>query len=60
MISGSAKVEKGGAYGDKKVVSSIFVIKTGSMEQATEIAKKCPIYEIDGSVELRAIVNTAN
>jgi hypothetical protein len=56
-ISGTAKRAKDGAYGDKDVVSSIFVIKAGSMEEATEIAKKCPIYEMDGSVEVRAIVN---
>jgi len=57
-ISGSTKTAKDGAYGDKEVVSSIFVIKAGSMEEATEIAKKCPIFEMDGSVEVRAIVNT--
>lgn len=59
-ISGSAKTTKDGAYGDKEVVSSIFVIRAGSMEQAAEIAKKCPIYEMDGSVEVRPISNTAN
>jgi hypothetical protein len=56
-ISGSTKAAKDGAYGDTEVVSSIFVIKAGSMEEAAEIAKKCPIYEMDGSVEVRAIVN---
>jgi hypothetical protein len=56
-ISGSAKTAKDGAYGHKEVVSSIFVIKAGSMEEATEIAKKCPIYEMDGSVEVRAVIN---
>jgi hypothetical protein len=56
-ISGNAKTTKEGAYGDKKAVSSIFVIKAGSIEEATEIAKKCPIYEMDGSVEVRAVIN---
>jgi hypothetical protein len=59
-ISGSAKTTRDGAYGDKEVVSSIFVIRAGSMEEATEIAKRCPIYEMDGSVEVRPIGNTAN
>jgi hypothetical protein len=48
---------KDGAYGDKEVLSSVFVIKAGSLEEAAEMAKKCPIYEMDGSVEVRAIVN---
>lgn len=59
-ISGSTKTIRQGAYDDKEVVSSIFVIRAGSMDEATEIAKKCPIYETDGSVEVREIGNTAN
>ena len=54
-ITGTSKTAREGAYGDKEVVSSIFVIKADSMEQAEEIAKKCPIYEMDGSVEVRAV-----
>ena len=37
------------------VVSSIFVIRARSMEEAAEIARKCPVYEMNGSVEVRAI-----
>jgi hypothetical protein len=59
-ISGNAKTIREGTYGDKEVVSSIFVIRAGSLEEAAEIAKKCPIYEMDGSVEVRPISNTAN
>lgn len=59
-ISGNAKTIREGVYGDKEVVSSIFVIRAGSMEEATEIAKKCPVYEMDGSVEVRPVSNTAN
>jgi hypothetical protein len=59
-ISGSAKTAKDGAYGEKEVVSSILVIRAANRDEAVEIAKKCPIYEMDGSVEVRAINNTAN
>jgi len=59
-ISSSSKTVNEGAYADKEVVSSIFVIKAGSLEEAAEIAKRCPIYEMDGSVEVRALINTAN
>lgn len=59
-ISGGSKTVTEGTYADREVVSSILVIKAGSMEEAAEIAKKCPIYEMDGSVEVRALINTAN
>jgi hypothetical protein len=58
-ISGNAKPAKDGAYGDKEVVSSIFVVKAANMDEAMEIAKKCPIYEMDGSVEVREVINAA-
>jgi hypothetical protein len=55
-ISGSAKIAKDGVYSaDKEVVSSIFVIRAASLAEASEIAKKCPIYEMAGSVEIRPV-----
>jgi hypothetical protein len=39
---------------------SIFVIKAANPEEATAIANKCPIYEMDDSVEIRPIINTTN
>ena len=54
-ISGSAKTMRDEAYGNKEVVSSIFVIRAASLEEAADIAEKCPIYEMDGSVEVRPI-----
>lgn len=60
-ISGKDKSVQEGAYvADKAVVSSFFVIKAGSLTEATEIAKQCPIYELGGSVEIREVTNTAN
>ena len=56
-ISGNSQTMKDGVYaGDKEVVSSIFVIKAASLEEASAIAKNCPIYEFDGSVEIRSII----
>ena len=34
------------------------LIGAGSIEEATEIVKKCPIYEMDGSVEVRSVINS--
>jgi hypothetical protein len=60
-ITGSAKIYKKGAYiqnGDE--VSSIFVIKAANIEEAASIAQKCPVYEFDGSVEIRPVLNSTN
>jgi hypothetical protein len=58
-ISGNGKAVKDGAYAsDNEVVSSIFIIKAASLEEASAIAQKCPIYEMDGSVEIRPISTT--
>jgi len=60
-ITGAAKITKDGVYDmGKDVVSSIFVIKAANMDEAAAIAQKCPIYEMGGSVEIRAVINTAN
>jgi hypothetical protein len=60
-ISGTAKTVKDGPYSsDQGVVSSIFIIKAASLEEAGAIAKACPIYETDGSIEIRTITDTAH
>jgi len=60
-ISGKEMVVQEEAYsGDKAVVSSFFVVKAASMDEATEIAKHVPVYELGGSVEIREVMNMAN
>jgi hypothetical protein len=60
-ISGSAKTAKDEPYGaDKEVVSSIFIISAASPAEADGIARTCPIYETDGSIEIRPITDTAH
>jgi hypothetical protein len=60
-ISGKDKVVQETAYmGDKAVLSAFFVVKAASLDEATDIAKKCPIYELGGSVEIREVMNNAN
>jgi hypothetical protein len=60
-ISGNDKVVQEGAYvGDKAVESAFFVVKAANLDEATEIPKKCPIYELGGSVEIREVMNMAN
>lgn len=60
-ITGSAKTLNNAAYSKNgEEISSIFVIKAANLDEASSIAKKCPIYEMDGSVEIRPIINVAN
>jgi hypothetical protein len=60
-ISGIAKTAKDGPYGnDQEVVSSIFIIKAASPDEADSITRTCPIYETDGSIEIRPITDTAH
>jgi hypothetical protein len=60
-ISGIAKIEQKGVYvANNELVSSFIIIKAASMDEAGAIAKKCPIFDFDGSVEIRPLQNTAN
>ncbi|WP_161596767.1 YciI family protein [Chitinophaga vietnamensis] len=57
-ISGKDKAVKEGPYvANNDIVSSFFVVKAADLDDATTIAKKCPIYELGGSVEIRAVMN---
>ncbi|PUZ24949.1 hypothetical protein DCC81_11570 [Chitinophaga parva] len=59
-ITGQDKTVQESAYmGDKPVVSAFFVVKAASLDEATEIAKQVPIYELGGSVEIREVMNDA-
>ncbi|CAN5878415.1 hypothetical protein BH11BAC7_BH11BAC7_28550 [soil metagenome] len=40
----------------KESVGGYTIIKAGSLEEATELSKSCPILQVGGNVEVRAIV----
>ena len=44
--------------GGGETVSSIIIIHATTQAEAESIARKCPIFEVDGSVEIRRIQNT--
>ena len=59
-ISGIEKIEKDSVYvANGEMVSSFVIIKATSLEDASVIAKKCPIFEFGGSVEVRPLSQTA-
>ncbi len=41
-------------------ISSVLIIKAANAETAEAIAKKCPILEFNGSVEVRPLMQMAN
>jgi len=60
-ISGSGKVTKESVYNlNHELVSSLIIINASSMDDASEIAKNSPIFEFDGSVEIRPLMYIAN
>lgn len=53
-VRGREKVVTDGPYAEsKELVSGIIVVHAANLEEASELAKGCPILEFDGSVEVR-------
>jgi hypothetical protein len=59
-ISGTDRTLTSNVYvANDELVSSILVINAADMDAAKTIADKCPVFEFGGSVEVRAVLNTA-
>jgi hypothetical protein len=55
-VRGTSKAVTDGPFAEAKdLVTGTLVIHASTLDAATEIAKDCPIYEYDGSVEVRPI-----
>ncbi len=55
-ITGASKPVTDGPYTEaKEAVSGYTILKAGSIDAAVEIARGCPLFEIDGVVEVRPI-----
>jgi hypothetical protein len=56
-IRGRDRVVTDGPYAESKdLVSGTLVLEATSLEEATELARDCPILEFDGSVEVRPMI----
>ena len=56
VVRASAKAVTDGPYAEAKdLVSGILVVSASSLAAAVELARGCPIYEYDGSVEVRPL-----
>jgi len=57
VVSGKKKFVQDGPFAEgKEIVGSFCAIKARDLDEAVEIAKGCPIFDYDGSVEVREIV----
>lgn len=55
-VSGAHKVVTDGPFAEaKEVVGGYLIVKAHDMEHAVEISKECPIFEVDGHIEVRHI-----
>ena len=57
VVRGARKTVMDGPYAETKdIVTGNLVVFADSIDEATRIAMGCPIYEFDGSVEVRPIL----
>lgn len=56
VIRGKKQVVTDGPYAESKdLVGGYLIVKADSLAKASDIARGCPIFENDGSVEIREI-----
>jgi hypothetical protein len=56
VLRGSKKTVTDGPFAEAKdLVGGYLIVKAGSLDEATELARGCPIFETDGNVEVRPI-----
>ena len=59
--TGTGKTAKATPYiANGEMVSSFLIINADDLDEAKQIAAKCPAFELGGNVEIRPIQNTAN
>ncbi len=57
IIKGSKHILSDGPYIEsKELVSGFLILQADSIEEAIELSKGCPIFEIEGNVEVRPIM----
>ena len=60
-IKGSKKTVTDGPFTEgKEIVAGYFVVNAKNLDEAVEMAKECPDYELSGSVEVREVVKFDN
>jgi hypothetical protein len=58
IVRGSQHVITDGPFTEgKEVIGGYAIVSADSIEDAIELAKGCPIFDIEGAVEVRPVVN---
>ena len=58
VISGSAKQLLDGPYMEgKEMVGGYLIVSADTLDEAAEMSKECPIFEHEGSVEIRELAS---
>jgi hypothetical protein len=58
IVKGSKHVVTDGPFIEsKELVSGFLILTAANIEEAVALSKGCPIYDIEGSVEVRSIMN---
>jgi hypothetical protein len=56
VVKGKERIVIDGPYAEAKdVIGGYIVVEAGNLDQAAELAKGCPIFEVGGSVEVRPV-----
>jgi hypothetical protein len=56
VVKGGGKVITDGPYAEgKELVGGYLIVKASNLKEAAELSKECPIFEYDGTVEVRPI-----
>jgi hypothetical protein len=56
-LRGRDRVVTDGPYAESKdLVSGTLTVEAASLQEAAELARDCPIFELDGSVEVRPVL----
>jgi hypothetical protein len=57
VLTGAKKVVTDGPFAEAKdLVGGYLLVKAETLDDATELAKGCPIFDVGGSVEVRPIM----
>ena len=55
-VKGTKKAVTDGPYAEKDLVGGYSLISAKDLNQAVELTAGCPIFDVDGAVEVRAIM----
>lgn len=57
VLSGRAKKMTDGPFAEaKEIVGGYLIVEAANLNEAAELGKDCPIFENDGSVEVRTVM----